>query len=869
MTAEESQSEAMLSEAMQQVQVPSHAPAKQKGQTTPKAPAPTPSQASTSAGPIASGGGKEFQEALRTYKIKPVTTRQIGTLAPRTPETEALPSYLATVPATADTDFDTLIDRYVEAFEQGTAPGRFALVIGVNGFERPGSEQRIRDAVTRIADRPLPFPVTVIGFTWHNSKVGPNGPDQRTIPYAAIRETIVRHPDTEGALKALVDQGNGTPTFLHTGDADVQSMTGLFNRTDAIVTENPDAQLFSGGYRFPAATDANAVLANQRDQAVRDGMAKADPRAVYYPEPNTLIRVSDAMPRLDNEITFGVRPKDGTGLKYTSMEGRGLAESVFSRRKDFAAPGKIAVYSSELAVTTESDRLLQKYDPAELDGIPQSHADRKTWRDQMTRYLTEYHPDVKLDVLDSAEAIAFRSVSEISAADLAKAQAAVKKVHPREAAQHLWGLAGRTHQALNANPIPVAQTPSPAPDRRPVQAVDSPVQAVEGPKITARAAEWQRAYDNAPPRFLRTERFVPSARLTLNSTGGKLRGEVTTIDFQVREFETPDGTKVRAYDVHLDLVSRQDTVSPADRAAYAARVQNTIDTMINGRHTFNDGHQLHINLTYDTPSWTPGMLRDWQDDPGRRPPVEITLDPDADMHQHQWRAGDNPALGVHEVMHYLGLKEGNASSERLFRSTDQPGVMGNDALDLSDDDTHPYLTPADLTLLSDIAPQAGPVRSVSWAQALADSAFRSVESPSAVRQAEIAKIFREIQQNRGKTEARELSSFAQVTHQELLAHPFSAADDASQAPSHAPKTAKAEPAQAVPAAASTSAGPVTTSGGKDFKDALRNFRIRQVTTRKVGALPPRTAETQGKPSYLATVPATVDTDLNALIDRYA
>ncbi|MEE3921220.1 hypothetical protein V2I01_32400 [Micromonospora sp. BRA006-A] len=50
-----------------------------------------------------------------------------------------------------------------------------------------------------------------------------------------------------------------------------------------------------------------------------------------------------------------------------------------------------------------------------------------------------------------------------------------------------------------------------------------------------------------------TDTVVPGTHL--------LRGEITTIDFTTREFSA-DGRDYRSFDVHLDLVSKNDQMSP-------------------------------------------------------------------------------------------------------------------------------------------------------------------------------------------------------------------------------------------------------------------------------------------------------------------
>ncbi|WP_305787598.1 hypothetical protein [Symbioplanes lichenis] len=305
----------------------------------------------------------------------------------------------------------------------------------------------------------------------------------------------------------------------------------------------------------------------------------------------------------------------------------------------------------------------------------------------------------------------------------------------------LFDMAASTNAALHANPFPQApQNPSSSPPR-----VDTVTPAVGTPATDTRAmpAEWQQAYDDAPPYQLRTERYVPSKQPFVAGTH-QMAGENTTINFRVREFTAPDGTPVRAYDLNLDLVSKNDAVTPQQRLDYARAVQNTVNEMVNGRHTFPDGRQLHVNVTFNTLAWRDGMLNDWQDDPRRNPPIELVTDPTADTHQHQWNTNDSVAVAVHELMHYLGDNEGYKSDERLLRTEIRPGVMGQDVRKLpvsrSEADEFrqqnrptDYLTDADLRLMQDVAQTAGPVRDPAPKSAPAPKSTPATETTSSMQ----------------------------------------------------------------------------------------------------------------------------------------
>ncbi|MFD6259497.1 DUF6531 domain-containing protein [Micromonospora chalcea] len=271
-------------------------------------------------------------------------------------------------------------------------------------------------------------------------------------------------------------------------------------------------------------------------------------------------------------------------------------------------------------------------------------------------------------------------------------------------------------------------TPEQTQDNTATPQAGAPFQATPSP-------QFQRAKADAEPKRLRTERYVPWKDTVVPGTH-LLRGEITTIDFTTREF-TADGRDYRSFDVHLDLVSKNDQMPPQDLRDFADAVQHTLDEMVNGRYTLPDGRLLHIDLVVDTPPWRDGITRDWQADPRRNPPVEVTSETGVRSDQHLWNTGDRLSVMVHEVMHYLGAKEGHRAAEHLFTTVDRLGVMGLDvdALPTSSEQaatsTGPtaYLTAEDLATIHDAALTAGPVRELPAPRAPQDQTPEPHPSP--------------------------------------------------------------------------------------------------------------------------------------------
>ncbi|MFF3955318.1 DUF4157 domain-containing protein [Streptomyces sp. NPDC001890] len=304
---------------------------------------------------------------------------------------------VALVPALLREDLDlfAIADMYTTGFDEGVSlVDRFALVIGVNCWRAPGTdpEKLLRNKISNFtsrwdADR---FRVEIIGFTWSDHRVtSATDIGQDTIPYGEIRDRIQRDPKVAELVEKLKERGR-EHVYLHIGDSDTQSFATaagpLFSAADTALGTG-ETDLFSGGYTAPASTRATAdgILiwhAGQVDQAVRDAMAALNPSAVYYPEPNTFVKVKTEwdMYQLEDGISFG------TGKE----EGEQLVESLRSRRT-----GATQGFDSRYAITTDMGRIGKKVGGHErgaavtgatldkLFDLTQSHARQQEWQDRV------------------------------------------------------------------------------------------------------------------------------------------------------------------------------------------------------------------------------------------------------------------------------------------------------------------------------------------------------------------------------------------------------------------------------------------------------------------------------------------------------
>ena len=106
-------------------------------------------------------------------------------------------------------------------------------------------------------------------------------------------------------------------------------------------------------------------------------VAKTDPRLVYFPEPNTFLKVSRDLDSLERDASFG----EG------KLEGQRIVTSLLKQRPD--DPANRPIYDSRLAVLTDGRRVTG--DATASSGQPaQSHARAETWRKQVEHFATHF-----------------------------------------------------------------------------------------------------------------------------------------------------------------------------------------------------------------------------------------------------------------------------------------------------------------------------------------------------------------------------------------------------------------------------------------------------------------------------------------------
>ncbi|MDR3080929.1 MAG: hypothetical protein LBV60_08365, partial [Streptomyces sp.] len=368
---------------------------------------------------------REFKSYAEHYELKPVAQydgavkgalqpgediRFIATVAASADEVRSAKAAVGTEP---ENKLFALAKKYEKAFGPDSGRGeRLGLVIGVNG--RPGTEPAIREAIGKFQetwDKEGTFAVSVTGFTWHQPDPALRAAGtQKEIPYGAIREAIVRDDLTRDMI-GKVAGGDGGPVYLHVGDFDVQDMTvggrplfdkaaktidGMKVTTEASGGHALFPEIVSGGYKLK--DSAAATKAADLDLAVRDAMSKIDPRAVYFPEPNTFVRLdTQAWEGLEDHVHFGL--KQGDKWQFEAQEGKHLLHNVLDVRQGAwsGAEAQMVRFTSDLSLVTHGGRIAKdlKSDLSSLmEGLTQSHAAKKVWRDQIEQYLHVHHADI-------------------------------------------------------------------------------------------------------------------------------------------------------------------------------------------------------------------------------------------------------------------------------------------------------------------------------------------------------------------------------------------------------------------------------------------------------------------------------------------
>ncbi|WP_424094747.1 DUF4157 domain-containing protein [Moorena producens] len=324
------------------------------------------------------------QQGQNRPQTSDVHNKLVGHL-PNQPYPQFNYGYVANVPTyPGGTTPNAIANKYEEGFEDKTQmPYRFRLVVGVNKYKsliRGRSENEIRDVINNTGN--FNYPGIVFGFTWEPfwfdklRKTKANSHQIETdfgtlaaadqeqaerpltqanyLPYGVFRDQITKSPYTQQCVNDLKNRFKIPNIYIHIGDADALSLIvpeersrhghyqpmGLFSKYDQLLTRHQTKgrqlpYLASGGYELRQgaqggdlpADDDLSVLANKIDMKVRRIISKVDPRAPYFPEPNTLIKYEALLdnPNVPNSPLknrlFGIKGGEGRELMKNVLRG--------------------------------------------------------------------------------------------------------------------------------------------------------------------------------------------------------------------------------------------------------------------------------------------------------------------------------------------------------------------------------------------------------------------------------------------------------------------------------------------------------------------------------------------------------------------
>ncbi|WP_042442793.1 hypothetical protein [Streptacidiphilus jiangxiensis] len=210
---------------------------------------------------------------------------------------------------------------------------------------------------------------------------------------------------------------------------------------------------------------------------------------------------------------------------------------------------------------------------------------------------------------------------------------------------------------------PYALVVSPRAPRAPQAAPPSPPPR---PSSGPGSKDWTEARAAAPVAVVDTEHFDPS-RL---STASRLDGSSTRITYDLRQFEPEPGVRVKDFTIRLHVEP-----GPGAHAGEALdvfdRARAAVDAQFNNRYTLPDGSRLQVHL-------------ERTDDPATAHQTVTVRPGEGRADQLTWYTGSRTPDLVHEVGHFLGLRDEYPDPEALFHRADPPGSLMGGAVRTDD-----------------------------------------------------------------------------------------------------------------------------------------------------------------------------------------
>lgn len=214
----------------------------------------------------------------------------------------------------------------------------------------------------------------------------------RIVPYREIREQMIKHPKTAECAKEL-QKGTTRPLYVAVQDDDAVSMQGVFSKYDQALQGHLKRhkmlpEVASGGYNVKTPLNPILEIGVLIDLWVRHFTAQFFPTGVYYPEPNTLVRIKEGEFALEASFTDRANYASSQEMptliadlikkrKISNLSGAFLFDA--SAALTTAVPVRMqkqfqAFYTSQHKVVRWSVTDLKKY-----KGIAQTHYSNRSW----------------------------------------------------------------------------------------------------------------------------------------------------------------------------------------------------------------------------------------------------------------------------------------------------------------------------------------------------------------------------------------------------------------------------------------------------------------------------------------------------------
>ena len=214
----------------------------------------------------------------------------------------------------------------------------------------------------------------------------------RIVPYREIREQIIKHPKTAACAKKL-QEGTKRPLYVSVQDDDAVSMQGIFSKYDQALQGHLKRhkmlpEVASGGYDVKTPLNPILEIGVLLDLWVRHHTAQFFPTGVYYPEPNTLVRIKEGEFTLEASFT--------DKKNYASSQEMPTLIADLIKKRNISNLSGAFLFDASAALTTAVPVRMQKHfqafytsqhkvvrwsvtDLTKYKGISQTHYSNRSW----------------------------------------------------------------------------------------------------------------------------------------------------------------------------------------------------------------------------------------------------------------------------------------------------------------------------------------------------------------------------------------------------------------------------------------------------------------------------------------------------------